>query len=118
MWRPNFRSSTTTPFCELPDATQALVVGRVVESIHLRSKEALKAGTMSTRREQHLTCTPLELDEQGWDEMISRVDSVFNWLLEEFDAAKQRIAESGEEPIPVTVGLLAFQSPSRPAKRR
>ena len=103
---------------ELPDATQALVAGMVVEVLHSRSREALKAGTMSGPRDRHLTCTPVELDEQGWNELISRVDSVFYWLLEEFDAAKQRIAESGEEPIPVTVGLLAFESPPRPVKPR
>lgn len=104
-------------FSELPDATRALVVGRVIEVLHLRSKEALKAGTMVGGREPHLSCTPILLDEQGWEGLISRVDEVFHWLIEEFDAAKKRMAESGEEPIPVTVGLLAFESPEHPAKR-
>ena len=105
-------------FSELPDATQALVTGMVVEILHSRSREALKAGTMSRRRDRHLTCTPVELDEEGWNELISRVDSVFHWLLGEFDAARGRMAESGETPIPVTVGLLAFESPPRPVKPR
>jgi hypothetical protein len=105
-------------FHELPDTTKALVVGRIVEALHLRSKEALKAGTMVQGREPHLSCIPIVLDEQGWEELISRIDTVFHWLIEEFDAAKERMADSGEDPIPVTIGLLAFESPERPPKPR
>jgi len=105
-------------FDELPDATKALVVGRIVEVLHLRSREALKAGTMVGRHDHHLSCTPVELDRQGWEALTSRVDSVFHWLLEEIDAARGRLAESGEEPMPVTVGLLAFESPPRPPRSR
>jgi len=103
-------------FDELPDATKALIAGRVIEAMILRSKEALKAGTMARRRDRHLSCTPVELDRQGWDGLISRVDSVFEWMLGEFEAARERMAESGEEPMSVTVGLLAFESPPRPPK--
>ncbi len=98
-------------FEELPGATRALVMGRVIEALNGRTKEALKAGTLANRTDQHLSCTPIELDEQGWDELISRVDALFHWLFEASDSARARLAESGDEPVPVTVGLLAFESP-------
>ncbi|HET6571297.1 MAG TPA: hypothetical protein VFG58_07405 [Solirubrobacterales bacterium] len=103
---------------ELPESTRALIGARILESLSIRTKEALKAGTIGGRPDQHLTWTPLELDRRGWDAVIARVDSLFYALAEEQEKARARMAESGEEPVWMTAGLLAFESPEYPPKWR
>lgn len=97
------------------DSTKGLLVSRIVETLLARVKDALEAGTLDERPDSHLTWTPLALDQRGWDMMIERVDALFYSLFEEQDKANARMAESGEEPIPMTVGLLTFASPKRAA---
>lgn len=99
----------------IPSSSKALVTRRIVETLSGRVKEAMKGGTIDERPDRHLSWTPLALDQQGWDTIIAQVDALFYALFEEQDDANARMAESGEEPIPMTVGLLAFESPKRPA---
>jgi hypothetical protein len=98
---------------ELPGPMKTLVSGRIFEDITQRVKEALEAGTLEARSDQHFTWTPLALDRRGWETVISRVDAVFYALAQEQADADARMAESGEEPIPMTVALLAFESPKK-----
>ncbi len=102
----------------LPESTRALVAWRVLETLAIRTKEAQKAGTLS-RNDAHLSWSALELDQQGWEAVIARVDAVFETLAREQDEARARMAESGEESIAMTVALLAFESPPvRSGERR
>ena len=103
---------------ELPDSTRALISARILESLTTRTKEALKAGTIGGRPDQHLSWTPLELDRQGWETVIARVNSLFHALADEQQKARSRMAESGEEPTWMTAALLAFESPEYPPKWR
>lgn len=98
-------------WAELPDSIKAVVSWRIFEGLTSRVKEAMQAGTISERADSHITWTPLELDRQGWKSMIARVNAVFESLSDEQEAASARMARSGEEPIPVTVALLTFESP-------
>jgi hypothetical protein len=113
--------STTEPlifdsdWSGISDSAKALVTWRTIETLSARVKDAMGAGTIDKRPDSHLTWTPLALDQQGWETMIERVDAVFYSLFEEQKEANARMAESGEESIPMTVGLLAFVSPKRAA---
>lgn len=42
---------------------------------------------------------------------------MFHSLFEEQEAAKARMAKSGEEPIPMIVALTAFESPKNTEKQ-
>jgi len=96
---------------ELPDSTRALATGRVFETLVRRTKRAMKEGTINARPDAHLTWTMVELDRQGWDEAIGQLNAVFEGLGELERRARARLAESGEEPIAMTVGLLGYESP-------
>jgi hypothetical protein len=95
----------------MPDSTRALITGRVFDMLVQRTRRAMKAGTISARSDVHLSWMSLELDRQGWDEIIGRLDAVFAGLGDSEERAQARLAESGEEPIAMTVGLLGFESP-------
>lgn len=97
----------------VPDSAKALVTWRIVETLTARVKDATAAGTIDERPDSHLTWTPLLMDQQGWDAVIKRIDAIFYFLFDEQKDARARMAESGEEPIPMTVGLLGFASPKR-----
>ena len=96
---------------QLPQSVKSSVAQRIVEGLATRTKEAMKAGTMVARDDSHRTWMSLILDRQGWESVIERVDALFEFLVEERKAAKERLDESGEESILMTVGLLAFESP-------
>lgn len=96
---------------DVPDSMKALVSWRIFETLSERVKEAMEAGTIDARENRHLSWTPLRLDHQGWENVIGWVDAIFYFLSEEQEEANLRMAESGEEPIPMTVALAAFESP-------
>ena len=95
---------------ELPDSTRALIASRVIEGLTLRLKMAMESGTIFGRPDHLLLWDVIELDRQGWATVLSRLEAVFCSLSEEQDAARARMAESGERPTSMTVGLLAFES--------
>ncbi|HMJ72789.1 MAG TPA: hypothetical protein VK471_05410 [Solirubrobacterales bacterium] len=104
-------------FAALPDSTKALVTSRIFESLAARTREAMKAGTIAARPDTHFTWTPLELDQQGWDDLIARLDSIFLSLAEEQDRAQARMEDTGEEPIQMTLAMLGFESPKNPERK-
>lgn len=80
-----------------------------------RADGAMMAGTFDARLDRHLTWMPLNLDTRGWREMMVNLTRAFVEAQAIGRAAAIRLAASGEEPIPATVGLLGFESPPRPA---
>ena len=51
------------------------------------------------------------LDEQGWRKVSEILDQTLDAILEESAQATERMADSGENPIPVVVGMLSFEMP-------
>jgi hypothetical protein len=102
---------------DVPDSMKSLVSWRILETFIDRVRAAMAANTIDAREDRHLSWMPLRLDRQGWDRSIAKVDALFHWLFEEQEEANLRMAESGEEPIPMTVGLAAFESPKDTEKQ-
>jgi len=102
---------------ELPKGTREHTTWRVLETFVQQVKEAMEAGTMDAREDHHFTWTPLRLDQEGWETVASRLLEIFYFLFEEQERANLRMAETGEEPIPMTVALAAFESPKDTEKQ-
>lgn len=96
---------------QLPPSLRAEFSWRTFEQFAERVKDALEAGTFDARPERHLTWTPLVLDEEGREQILGLVMSLFRSLLEEQEDARIRLAGSSEVPIEATVGIAAFDSP-------
>lgn len=96
---------------QLPQSVKSSMTARVVDSVNKRTREAMKAGTIDARDDSHLSMSPLLLDQQGWDAVTDRFKALLDYVMEEQAEAEARMAESGEEPILMTAGLLAFESP-------
>jgi predicted ArsR family transcriptional regulator len=100
----------TPTWSQLPYSIRATISQVVFKELSKRVQRALEAGTLDARPDRHLSWTPLLLDQCGWARVIAAVDALFEALPEEQAAARQRIAESGENPILMTVSLAAFES--------
>jgi DNA-binding transcriptional ArsR family regulator len=95
----------------LPGSLQQEVTSVTFSTYIERVAEAIAAGTFNARDDRHLTWTGMHFDQRAWDEMTTRLEEVFRFSLDLRVEAALRMAESGEEPIPVTVALACFESP-------
>lgn len=96
---------------EVPDSTKVTFSWRIFEQMAEQVREAVAADTFDARPDRHLSWSLLLLDQLGWEHLIAAIDALFEFVLEEQESAKLRVAESGEEPILTTVALAAFESP-------
>ncbi|HXR60668.1 MAG TPA: winged helix-turn-helix domain-containing protein [Solirubrobacterales bacterium] len=95
----------------LPSTLQGEVASVTFSTYLERVAEAMEAGTFNARQDRHLTWIAMHVDQEGWDELIRRTDELFDFALKLRIQAAMRLARSGEQPIPVTVGYACFESP-------
>jgi DNA-binding HxlR family transcriptional regulator len=100
----------------VPESVRATDSWRNFERITDKVKEAIKAGTFDARPDRHLTWSSLLLDRRGWENVIAAIEAVRAFIAEEQEKARVRLAESGEEPMKMTVALMAFESPKNLTK--
>ena len=92
-----------------PSAKEDLSVAGV-RMIMSEAIEALGAGTFDARGNSHLSCTPLIVDSQGWDELTAVLGNALEQTLEIQGRCAGRLAGSGEEGFETTVAILGFGS--------
>jgi DNA-binding transcriptional ArsR family regulator len=96
----------------LPLAIRGGISGAILRTLVERARLAIEAGTFDRREDRHFTWSPLSLDPKGWTEMTSLLAATLAKMEKIEGKAGERIAKSGEEPIPVTVALASFESPA------
>jgi DNA-binding transcriptional ArsR family regulator len=77
--------------------------------------EALEAGTFDLEVDRHLSWDAVALDQAGWKQLGERLDTILDSLSEHELEATKRLASTGAEQIPTTVGLSSFRSPGCPS---
>jgi hypothetical protein len=90
----------------------------VLASYQQRIEKALAAGTFDQEVDRHLSWDAVSLDRAAWRELGERLDVVLESLARYELETRKRLAASGGEQIPATVGLAAFRSPVRPTSKR
>jgi hypothetical protein len=97
----------------LPSAMHVAVSHTILEGLLARIRSAFVGGTFDARLDRHFTWTPLVVDQEGWEALIS----VLTWAFEQFDKingeSSERMARTGETGIEVTAALAGFESPKR-----
>jgi hypothetical protein len=83
-----------------------------LKMIFNKAGSAVEAGTFDSRGNRHLSCTPLMVDEAGWDRVAEILDEALGRVLEVQAESALRLAESEEGGIRATVSLLSFESPA------
>lgn len=91
--------------------------GNMIAFYLRRITEAVEAGTFDAEVDRHFSWDALTLDRAAWELLGERLDEVLTSLPEVQAEAAQRMKESGEKPIPATIGLAAFRSPTSGERR-
>jgi DNA-binding transcriptional ArsR family regulator len=92
------------------DARKA--ISRVVyQGLFARVESAMIEGTFDSRGDRWLVWRALRLDEKGWEDLtaaLHRADAEVQTIQRDSEA---RLSETDAEPVPVTYGMLGFESP-------
>lgn len=107
----------TQDWAEASDSVKAGYSWTILDHLSEQTRAAMDAGTFDARADRHFTWSFLRVDQEGWEKLIAEIEAVFAYIFEEQKAAKQRLAESGEQPIRMTVALAAFESPQDAEKQ-
>lgn len=99
---------------ELSQRERCLISRTVYQGLAARAESAFMAHTFDSRSDRHLTWIAMEVDERGWTELMSTLAGAYGDVTQIRHDAQDRLAESGDEVVPVTVGMLGFESPPPP----
>jgi DNA-binding transcriptional ArsR family regulator len=83
----------------------------IYQGIAARAEGAMMADTFDSRDDRHMTWNTMDLDEQGWSDLMATLMDCFEAVERIRCEAKERLEEAGEEGIHTTFGLLGFESP-------
>jgi DNA-binding transcriptional ArsR family regulator len=98
-------------WAKLPAELRCRISRTMLQGMIARAEGAILAGTFDARADRHLSWVPIEVDERGWDDLTEALELALEKVKEIRDESQRRIAESAEDSIQVTVGLLGFESP-------
>jgi DNA-binding transcriptional ArsR family regulator len=84
----------------------------ILASYLARISEALEADTFDAETDRHLSWDSVLLDREAFVRLTDRLDEVLASLPLLAAESAERLERSGEAPIPTTVGLAAFRSPT------
>lgn len=105
---------TDAEFEQMPLAQRGQFSRISFQGLVARADNAMHAGTFDSRADRHLTWMAMQLDEQGWAELSTALAACFGEVEQIRHDAKGRLVESGEDSIPVTFGMVGFESPTPP----
>jgi DNA-binding transcriptional ArsR family regulator len=77
-----------------------------------KAREALLAETFDRRQDRHLSCTPMVVDEDGWQALTKLLAETLEGLMEIQTQSAGRLAKEEQPGIPATVSILGFESPA------
>lgn len=69
---------------------------------------ALSEGKFDERVDNHLSRCPIELDEEGWSEVVESLTRTLDEVLEAHAKSKERAYESGEELMNARVVIMQY----------
>lgn len=102
----------TSAWRDLPDYLREDISANAIETLIARISDAVNEGTMDAELDRQLSWDILSLDRAAWEEVMEKMDEFLDWLPELQAEALLRMSKTGEAPMPTTVGLLGFRSPS------
>jgi DNA-binding transcriptional ArsR family regulator len=97
-------------WADLPDSLRETRSWKIFERLSEKIKEAMRAGSFDAREDRYVCWSFLTLDQQGWINVVAEIEALSVLLLEEQKHAEDRLSNSGEQPILVTVGMGAFDA--------
>jgi DNA-binding transcriptional ArsR family regulator len=98
----------------LSSAARGEVSAVVIRDLLAEAVRALDAGTFDAREDRRLSWMPMELDEEGWQELSELQAEWFAELGRIRAEAAERLAEEGGARRRVVAGVMGFETPPGP----
>ena len=95
----------------MPAEEREVITSSTVDNLVDEMYRALRAGTMMSRKDAHISWQANRLDEPGWKATVSILEGALKALAKVQEEAERRLAETGAEGIVATVALAGFESP-------
>lgn len=105
---------TDEEWAELTQRERCLISRTMYQGLAARAEGAMLAHTFDSRADRHLTWFAMEVDERGWTELMSTLAGTYGEITQIRHDARDRLAASGDKVVPVTIGMLGFESPPPP----
>lgn len=86
-----------------------------LQAILSEAVEAVRAGSLDSRTDRHLSWMPMRLDEEGWREVMAMLTRTLNEAEAIREACAVRLACSGQAGTEAIVSMLGFERSRSPA---
>jgi DNA-binding transcriptional ArsR family regulator len=106
---------TDEQWSQLNDRDRQSISQLVVHSFLARAECAMVYDSFDSRPDRHLSWLAMEVDEQGWSELVAVLNGVLDTVTAIHQESRKRLTTSGERAIRTTWGQLHFESPPLPA---
>lgn len=112
----HFYKATRRPWLDrenwarLDTESQRGVTSTLMEMASADIEEAMSAGTFSDPPDNHLSRTPMNVDDEGWNEVIDLLEGTLEELIEIQGRVSNRSAPETDLK-PIKVEILHFRSP-------
>jgi DNA-binding transcriptional ArsR family regulator len=94
----------------LPRSGRQAVSDLTLQMVWDDASAAIKSGTFESRADRHLSRTPLNLDEQGWDELNTLLRSVHAQAESIGSKSAKRLAKSKEDGLSTMLVMMHFET--------
>ena len=105
--RPFF---TDRDWKRLPRSGRQAVSDLTLQMVWDEASAAIKKGTFESRADRHLSRTPLNLDEQGWDELNALLREVHAQAESIGSKSAKRLAKSDDGGMPTMLVMMHFET--------
>ena len=104
-------------WAKIPASARKGISGSILESIGQSATEAMAEGTIESRKDSHLSDTPLTLDEKGWKELNKVLADTVKRAGEIQKEAGKRLGKDGG--VATKLAIMHFEVPAaeKPKKK-
>jgi DNA-binding transcriptional ArsR family regulator len=103
-------------WAKIPASARKGISGSILESIGQSATEAMSEGTISARKDSHLSDTPLLLDEKGWKDLNKVLAAAVKQAAEIQKEAAGRL-EDKSEGVSTKLAIMHFEVPAAAPKK-
>lgn len=110
-----FYQATRAPFVDdelarkLPESVRQAISVEGLEAIYHEAAESIRAGLFDKRTDRHVSWVPMEVDEEGWRELVDLLAKTLEGVERiKADNAK-RLVDSDEPRFSAIASLLGFE---------
>lgn len=96
---------------DIPESVKGGLAGATLQDFVSTTVQAIEAGTFQAREDFVFTWEAINLDGQGWTAMVDKLKETWTWIASLEEQAAARLAESGEDPIPVVAAVAGYETP-------